>query len=134
MPRAKYKIEDRFEASIARRWISNQMLEDLYFPFSDDDINNLDKRDDAKLEFEELDTFYPGQLNDWCESYLNGAQWKKLKGTIRAERLRGERKNGNKNPIVRIDVSEEAGRVLKRLSENEGLTYSQLIVKYMVKV
>lgn len=131
MARAQFKIETKQDGWIARDWVKSK-LEGFYFPYHDDVDDYTMKNYKAKESFQEMDK-EPEEINTWCETHLNKDQWKKLKGAIRAGRLRQSRKSDYDKSIKRIDISNHARYMLQELSKHHGVTYSEVIEKYLEK-
>lgn len=129
MAREKFSIKTKPDARLAKAWLEKK-LADFYFPFSSKETNAINKNSVAKRTYEQIDD-KPVSLNEWCEAYLNNDQWILLKGSIRAGRLRKERKKNSEKNIKRIDVSPRARYLLKELSKHYGVTYSELIEKHL---
>jgi len=103
MPRKKFIIQSEEQSKIAWNWINKQSLN--------------------KAEFEKLADYQFTEINQWCEENLNSKQWTRLKGAIRAHKLR----RSDKKPI-RVDLNTKAHLILKELSLSYGVTISGLIV------
>lgn len=131
MAREKFKIENKPDAWIARNWIRSK-LAGFYFPYTDDVNDYSTKNYKAEESFNTMDS-KPEEINTWCEAHLNKDQWKKLKGAIRAGRLRISRKSNYNKVIKRIDISPRARYMLQDLSKHHGVTYSEIIEKYLDK-
>ena len=67
------------------------------------------------------------RLNDWCEKYLSGTEWTKLKTSIRKRRERKARKG----EIESVSISRKAYALLKKLSTRDNVTYSEALEKYL---
>ena len=85
--------------------------------------------DDARQEFSALRINAHKQLNAWCETYLDGAQWTAMKNGIRARR---KRSNSSPNP-VNVALEEDAWSMLRAVARHEDITLSDVIVKHLKK-
>jgi len=99
MGRKRFIIENENDSKIAWVWIKNQEI-----------IND---------EFEEIADYQFSEMNTWCEKFLNGKQWKRLKITIRAKKLK-------KKVTISIDIKSHI--ILKELSKSYNVTLSELII------
>ncbi len=132
MARAKYTITDDDEF-YAKNWIFNK-LDSGFFPYDFEDISNsISANIKAKNNYRDNATKSVESLNHWCETHLNSAQWKQLKNAVRAARLRRERQRNYDKAVRRIDISNRARHMLQELSKHHGVTYSELIEKYLEK-
>ena len=66
-------------------------------------------------------------LNTWCEKYLTGAEWTKLKSAIRKRRERFRRGDEQKT----VTITAKAHRLLKRLSKRDNVTFSEILEHYL---
>ena len=132
MARAKYQITTDQDTWSAMDWLANK-LDSGFFPYDDMiDDEAFIKNIRAQEAFKETDKS-PESVNTWCETYMNSEQWKQLKNAIRAARLRRERKRNYDKAVRRIDISNRALHMLQTLSKRHGVTYSELIEKYLEK-
>jgi macrodomain Ter protein organizer (MatP/YcbG family) len=129
MSKAKFKIDDKQKSYWARSWIHNQFNNYAHkFPYDDWELVK-----ESKNEFLAIKANSFKQLNTWCEKHLKSEDWKKLKGSIRANRLRAKRGMGEKERIVRVDLTENAHIILSSMADSYGVTLSEVIVRYMEK-
>lgn len=132
MARAKYKITTDQDTWSAMDWLANK-LDSGFFPYDAmQDDESFVKNIRAQEAFKETDKS-PESVNTWCETHMNSEQWKQLKNAIRAARLRRERKRNYDKAVRRIDISNRALHMLQTLSKHHGVTYSELIEKYLEK-
>ena len=88
MARPKFVIETKEDIRNATHWISGQFNNVFKFNFPCEDFEQVDE---AKDEFNNLNNNDSSKLNIWCEKWLDSQQWMKLKGSIRAKRLKKKR-------------------------------------------
>ncbi|MES9904732.1 MAG: hypothetical protein ABW168_18905 [Sedimenticola sp.] len=125
MAMAKYKIsdEDRYAAN---RWLEKKVAK---YGWISKDFKTEDK---AKQVLSSHSVYNSAeQLNAWCETYLDSAQWRQLKNAVRAARKRNsdaftERKKS-------IDLTHAAWFRLSVIAKCDGVTLSEVIVKHLDK-
>jgi len=66
-------------------------------------------------------------LNAWCEKYLTGAEWTKLKSAVRKRRERFRRCDEQKS----VTITAKAHRLLLRLSKRDEVTFSEILEHYL---
>ena len=66
-------------------------------------------------------------LNAWCEVYLTGAEWTKLKSAIRKRRERFRRCDDKKS----VTITAKAHRLLLQLSKRDNVTFSRILEHYL---
>ena len=118
----RYKIIDK-DAMPAHRWINNQINKHAgYFPINS--INTMGDNSKAHDTFSKLKPNDANDINTWCEEHLNKAQWKKLKNSIRAYRLKLKREDDLTLDVKRIAIKVPVYEKLKALADvrNEGLS------------
>jgi hypothetical protein len=101
MPRPRYQIAEA-DVAVVHRWVRSKFRETA-----------------------PLDTPTAEQLQQWCNQYLDAAQWKQLHAVIRAAR----RDASHQTRTVRL--STRASALLHDLTEREQLTLSETIEKYL---
>ena len=104
MPRPRYQIADA-DVAVVHRWVRSK------FP-----------------ETAPLDPPTTEQLLQWCDQFLNAAQWKQLHAVIRAAR----REASHQTHTVRL--STRASALLHDLAAREQLTLSETIERYLPAV
>lgn len=118
----RYKITDK-DVLPAHRWIQGQIIKQGgYFPVNSIDVmGNNSKAHDT---FSKLKPTDASGINSWCEKHLEKAQWKKLKNSIRAYRLKLKRADDLTLDVKRIAIKVPVYERLKALSDerNEGLS------------
>ena len=62
------------------------------------------------------------RLNSWCEKYLNGHEWRKLKAAIRKRR---ERWGNHEAKSIMITV--EAHKLLSGIAKRDNVTFSEVL-------
>lgn len=68
------------------------------------------------------------QVNAWCEKYLSSAEWATLKLAIRKRRERRVRTD-----LKTVTISARAFDLLSKTSTRDGVTYSEVLEKYLLK-
>ena len=117
----RYKITDK-DSIPAYRWIQNQINNgNALFPVSS--IEALGNNSHSYDTFSKLRSNDISGINSWCEEYLDKAQWKKLKGSVRAYRLKLKREDDITIDVKRIAIKVPIYERLKALADerNEGL-------------
>jgi len=66
-------------------------------------------------------------LNAWCEKYLSGAEWTKLKSAVRKRRERFRRCDEQKT----VTISAKAHRLLSQLANRDNVTLSEILEHYL---
>ncbi len=66
-------------------------------------------------------------VNAWCEKYLTGAEWTKLKSAVRKRRERFRRCDEQKS----VTMSAKAHRLLLQLSKRDDVTFSEILEHYL---
>ena len=66
-------------------------------------------------------------LNVWCEKYLSGAEWQKLKSAIRKRRERFRRCDEHRT----ITITAKAHRYLSQLAKRDKVTLSEILEHYL---
>jgi macrodomain Ter protein organizer (MatP/YcbG family) len=117
MARSRFIIT-RQDKTAAVAYISNK-LRDLYWP-SKDTTRQLQAERKYKDAKRELVT-----LNEWCEKWLDSAQWTQLKNAIRAARKRTA--DMQRDPPKSVTLSRKAWLIISDLSKRDGVTLSALI-------
>ncbi|MBE9527423.1 MAG: hypothetical protein IME94_10695 [Proteobacteria bacterium] len=118
----RYKITDK-DALPAHRWIQNQITKQGgYFP-----VNSIDTMGDNSQAHDTFSKLKPNDadtINAWSEKHLDKAQWKKLKNSIRAYRLKLKREDDLTLDVKRIAIKVPVYGRLKALADkrNEGLS------------
>ena len=127
MPRAKYQVTDRDYTHVSA-YLSDKLQ-----------LQSIDIRGDASLSVARrdlLEVAHSGQrkgraerLNAWCEQYLPTAEWSKLKTATRKRRERWERHDQLKT----ITISAKAHRLLLRIANRDGVTFSEALEQRLAK-
>ena len=117
MARSRFTIT-RQDQTAALAYISNK-LRDPYWP-SEDTTRQLKAERKYKEAKRELVT-----LNEWCEKWLDSAQWTQLKNAIRAARKRTA--DLSRDPPKSVTLSRQAWRIISDLATRDGVTLSALI-------
>lgn len=73
----------------------------------------------------------PDSLNGWCETYLGSKQWEQLKTAVRIARKRKRDSHNSDKKPKHIALSRQAWVILRNLSQKEGITISEIIIKYL---
>src|SRR5574341_551830 len=100
MPRPRYQITND-DVAVVHRWVRAK------FP-----------------ETAPLDPLTTEQLQQWCDRFLDAAQWKQLHAVIRAAR-----RDASQTRTVRL--STRASALLHDLAAREQLTLSETIERYL---
>lgn len=66
-------------------------------------------------------------LNAWCEKYLSGPEWTKLKSAIRKRRERFRRCDEHKT----VTITAKAHRLLSQLATRDNVTLSEILEHYL---
>ena len=66
-------------------------------------------------------------LNAWCEKYLTGGEWTKLKSAVRKRRERFRRGDEQKT----VTITAKAHQLLLRLSTRDNVTFSEILEHYL---
>jgi len=117
MARSRFTIT-RQDKTAALAYISNK-IRDPYWP-SEDTTRQLKAERKYKDAKRELVT-----LNEWCEKWLDSAQWTQLKNAIRAARKRTA--DLSRDPPKSVTLSRQAWRIISDLATRDGVTLSTLI-------
>jgi macrodomain Ter protein organizer (MatP/YcbG family) len=117
MARSRFTITQQ-DTAAALAYISNK-LRDPYWP-SEDTTRQLK----AEREYETAKR-EPVTINEWCEKWLNSAQWTQLKNAIRAARKRTA--DLSRNPPKSITLSHTAWQIISDLARRDEVTLSALI-------
>ena len=104
MPRPRYRIAEA-DVAVVHRWVRSKFRETA-----------------------PLDPPTAEQLQQWCDQYLDAAQWKQLHAVIRAAR----RATSHQTRTVRL--STRASALLHDLASREKLTLSETIERYLPAV
>jgi macrodomain Ter protein organizer (MatP/YcbG family) len=115
MTRPRYTVTNEDKA-IVEKYIADRLAE---YPYWVDNVLARSKFNQAKRS--------AGTLNSWCEQWLDGEQWRQLKGAVRMARKRQRDKTGDRDPVVNVSLSRPAWRMLRDLAKYEGLTLSAFI-------
>ena len=118
----RYKIIDK-DAIPAHKWIQGQISNSPgYFPTNS--IEAMGDNSKAHDTFFKLKANDASGINTWCEVHLDKAQWKKLKNSIRAYRLKLKRIDNLTLDVKRIAIKVPVYDRLKALADNrnEGLS------------
>lgn len=84
----------------------------------------------AREEFREFfQRSSPDKLQRWCEQYLNEDTWAKLKTALRQRRRRWAKFEDLKT----ITISAKAHKLLQRLAERDGATFSEVLEKVLAR-
>ena len=117
MARPRYTLsEDDFPA--ARAYVQRKLATELYW------LDNLQAEGEwvqAKRD--------PLTLGQWCERWLNEAQWRQLKAAVRAARKRRRDRTGTRDPAVNVTLSRRAWLILSALARHDGLTLSDWLIR-----
>ena len=127
MPRAKYKV-NAADYTHACFYLGDK-LRNQDFEFSHEASAT-----DARSDYFEI--VHAGQrkgraerLNTWCEKYLIGSEWLKLKTAIRKRRERWERHD----QIKTISISAKAHKLLAKIAERDDVTFSEILEHVLLK-
>jgi macrodomain Ter protein organizer (MatP/YcbG family) len=115
MARPRYTVTNE-DKTIVEKYIADRLAESPHW------IDNALARNNFKQAKHSA-----GTLNSWCEQWLNGEQWRQLKGAVRMARKRQRDKTGDRDPVVNVSLSRPAWRRLRDLAKYEGLTLSAYI-------
>src|SRR6266571_2438257 len=105
MPRPRYQITDA-DVAVVRRWVRAKFREIAW--------------DQCPLDNPTTE-----QLQQWCDRFLDAAQWQQLHAVIRAAR----RDASHQTRTVRL--STRASALLHDLASREQLTLSETIERYL---
>lgn len=105
------------------------------YRITDADYNNamiyLLEQHKYSLAYHQLALCQTGEeLQVWCDEQLSADEFKRLKQVILARRKRTRDMAGRKKP-KQITLQLRAWRSLKQLAKEDGLTYSEVLEKYM---
>ena len=131
MARPKFIIETKEDTRNAINWIRGQFDNVFKFNFPCEDFEQTDK---AKDEFYNLDKKDSSVLNGWCEKWFDNQQWIKLKGSIRAKRLKKKRDFSEVEKVITVNLTESSYDILKRISIRDSVTLSEVIKKYLSRM
>lgn len=131
MARPKFVIETKEDIRNATHWISGQFNNVFKFNFPCEDFEQVDE---AKDEFNNLNNNDSSKLNIWCEKWLDSQQWMKLKGSIRAKRLKKKRAFSEVEKVITVNLTESSYEIIKRISKRDSVTLSDVIKKYLHQV
>jgi macrodomain Ter protein organizer (MatP/YcbG family) len=128
MAKALFKIENIKDVSIIHHWMKRQF----------DDVDFLDHFEctlqfQAKEDFKAIKWNDCEKLNEFSETYLKKADWKKMKNALRSARFRNSKRYDAHDGIKRVDITRSAHNKLSKLSLHYGVTQSEIIEKYMKK-
>jgi len=127
MPRKKYCVADsdythaRFYLADKLRNYGIQFAEEVSIVNASDEFFALTGDGERKGR--------ANRLNSWCEKYLNGHEWRKLKTAIRKRRERW----GHNNDTKSITISPEAHKLLSRIAERDNVTFSEVLESVLLK-
>jgi len=125
MPRPRYQITN--EDFLHAEFCLSPRIRNFRITFAKG-VASIDARADyditarAKEKGQRLDL-----LNAWCEKYLTGAEWTKLKSAIRKRRERFRRCDDQKS----VTITAKAHRLLLRLSKRDEVTFSEILEHYL---
>lgn len=68
-------------------------------------------------------------INAWCEKYLPGSDWRRLKAAIRKRRERWL----HSEDVKTIAISFKAHQLLVKLSKRDNVTFSESMERYLGK-
>ena len=114
MPRPRYRITDA-DVAVVHRWVRSKFRETTW-PHSGPSRTAWDQFP--------LDHPTAEQLQQWCDRFLDAAQWKQLHAIIRAAR-----RDASRTRTVRL--STRASALLHDLAAREQLTLSETIERYL---
>ena len=125
MPRPRYQITD--DDFLHAEFYLTVRIRNLRITFAKG-ISSIDAaadyqdavRTDGKTKRLEL-------LNSWCERYLSGTEWKRLKSAIRKRRERFRRADEQKT----VTITAKAHRLLSQLAERDNVTFSGILEHYL---
>lgn len=127
MSRPKYQVTET-DFTHACNYISSK-LQNFEFELSEEASTN-----DAKTAY--FDAVQSGsrkarseRLNAWCEKYLSSKEWRRLVAAIRKRRERWNRHDQMKS----ISISEKAHKLLVKVSERDGVTFSEVLEYALAK-
>ena len=130
MARPKFVIKTDEDVRNAINWIRGQFDNAFKFNFPHEDDEQIGE---AKNEFYKV-KMNSSHLNIWCEKWLDGPQWIKLKGSIRAKRLKKKRAFSEIERVITVNLTESSYEVLKRISKRDSVTLSDVIKNYLSRV
>jgi macrodomain Ter protein organizer (MatP/YcbG family) len=104
-------------------------------------LRTRDFTNDYESSEEELHKTFqkPGQekkieaLNQWCSKWLSKAEWEKLKVAIRQRRKRSVAHLRYDTMRRNITISFSAFKLLRKISERDNVTYSDVLEKCLPK-
>jgi hypothetical protein len=114
MPRPRYQMTDD-DVTVVHRWVRAKFRETGW------------PREGASLTAWDqfpLDPPTASKLQQWCDRFLDAAQWKQLHAVIRTTR-----RDASQTRTVRLSTS--ASALLHDLAEREQLTLSETIERYL---
>jgi len=115
MPRRRYQMADA-DVAVVHRWVRSKFRETTW-PHSGASLTAWDQFP--------LDHPTARTLQQWCDRFLDAAQWKQLHAVIRAAR----RDASHQTRTIRL--STRASAILHDLAAREQLTLSETIERYL---
>jgi len=133
MGRQDYKIKTDTDFYGAYRWIKYKFKNDNLINCPT--VDSLEENIKAKEEFEKMATqealgkkkMTHEDLQGWCDKWMDGANWKKLRASLRQYRTRSVRNN------VNVTLSQEAWDILRKLADRDSVTLSDIIISRLKK-
>lgn len=112
MARPKYIITPA-DCSFARRWVEAKLANPAWLGSN----RSYDASQDLGARSETA-----GELNAWCEQWLDTSHWKQLKNAVRAAR-----KRARCDDTVSVTLSRKSWAILSYWAERDGGTLSSVI-------
>ncbi|MEX1026610.1 MAG: hypothetical protein WD049_01190 [Candidatus Paceibacterota bacterium] len=127
MPRAKYRITTE-DFSHANFYLSRK-LRNYDIDFGEEVSLASATQEYSEATHHKRKEVRVQETNAWCEKYLSGKEWEKLKTAVRKRRERWQRHNDLKT----VTISARAHRLLGNLAERDEVTFSEVLEHYLAK-
>ncbi len=127
MPRAKYRITD--EDFVHASFYLGRKLQTYDIEFADEVSPPVAKQEFVEATHHKRKPVRVQETNAWCEKYLSGKEWERLKTAVRKRRERWHRHDDLKT----VTISARAHRLLSNLSERDKVTFSEVLEHYLAK-
>lgn len=116
----KYIIRQQ-DKNAAVNFIDDQIASNSYWLTTNDT-----QRQSAEFEYQNA-RFDSITLNEWCQKWLNEAQWLQLKNAICIARDRIESQKYSP-PLKTINITHTAWQILSELAKHDRVTLSEVII------